>query len=507
MDKSFQELTALYNRYTDNPYITTKIHNYINHTLPNLIENLHKQQIEKEHKKMSFNEAVQEVSQLYLNKYYYIPSSELFIAYDETNFSITDEDDIQYDLLKYLGENKVYTDIKHKVNQQVIKNIRENNINIAIPESDTIQSVISLFYPSLFATKHEAQYFLTIIGDNLLKKESNTNHFVNSSLRRIVNVLSDNIHNLFGHSLLSFKGKFHDHNYKDSRLIKSNIMDYDCNNFKQKYLNIITVACHYSQRYGSSDAFVRTKITDNDLKNHIFYLKNNSPSTIVDEFICSMLSIKDTNNKDNKINSKSILYLWKLFLEKHRLPSVMFINTLKTELSSKLNYDSETDSFIGVSSHFLPFISSFINFWNDEVLIINDPLESYDYELDELTSLFKMYCDNNNISLSINEKNILNAVNHYFPDVSVVNNKYITNIKCKAWDKITEIREIMDSFKEHVKESNDVKSYSLNSLYKYYCRHANKMLPTASKSFFDKFIRETYIDHIKNNILSSTWFE
>ena len=53
MDKSFQELTALYNRYTDNPYITTKIHNYINHTLPNLIENLHKQQIEKEHKKLT----------------------------------------------------------------------------------------------------------------------------------------------------------------------------------------------------------------------------------------------------------------------------------------------------------------------------------------------------------------------------------------------------------------------------------------------------------------------
>lgn len=507
MEKSIQELSSLFNKYNDNPYITTKIQNFINHTLPNLLENIHKQQIEKEHKKITFNEAVQEISQLYLNKYYYIHSSELFIAYDEINFSISDEDDIQYDLLKYLGENKQYTDMKHKINQQVIKNIKENNLNIAIPESETIQSVISLFYPSLFSTKHEAQYFLTIIGDNLLKKELNINHFINSNLKSVINNLSDNFHNIFTCNLQTLKGKFHDHNYSDSRLIKSNTIEFDNNFLKHKYLNIFAVSCHYSQRYGSSDTFVKTKITDNDLKNYIFYLKNNSSSTIVDEFICSMLSIKDTNNNDIKINNKSILYLWKLFLEKHRLPSIMFINTLKTELISKLNYDSKTDCFIGVSSPFLPFIGSFINFWNDEVIIISDPLESYDYELDELTSLFKIYCDNNNIPLSINEKNILNAINHYFPDVSIINNKYITNIKCKGWDKITEIRDIMDSFKEHIKESNEIKSYSINSLYKYYCKHTNKSLPTSSKSFFEKFVKEIYYDHIKNNIISNTWFE
>ena len=230
MEKSMQELSLLFNKYNDNPYITTKIQNYINHTLPNLVENLHKQQIEKEHKKITFNEAVQEVSQLYLNKYYYIPSSELFVAYDEVNFSISDEDDIQYDLLKYLGENKQYTDMKHKINQQVIKNIKENNLNIAIPESETIQSVISLLHPSLFSTKHETQYFLTIIGDNLLKKELNINHFVNSNLKNVINNLSDNFHNIFTCNLQTLKGRYHDHNYSDSRLVKSNAIDNICIN-------------------------------------------------------------------------------------------------------------------------------------------------------------------------------------------------------------------------------------------------------------------------------------
>ena len=106
MDKSIQELSSLFERFADNPYITTKIQNYISHTLPNLINTLHKQQIEKESKKVTFNEAVQEISQLYLNKYYYIPSNELFVSYDETNFSITDEDDV----------NMIYLSIWEKTN-------------------------------------------------------------------------------------------------------------------------------------------------------------------------------------------------------------------------------------------------------------------------------------------------------------------------------------------------------------------------------------------------------
>ena len=507
MDKSIQELSSLFERFADNPYITTNILIYIRHTRPNLINTLHKQQIEKESKKVTFNEAVQEISQLYLNKYYYIPSNELFVSYDETNFSITDEDDVQYDLLKYLGENKQYTDMKHKINQQVIKNIKDNNLNIAIPESDTIQSVISLFYPTLFSTKHEAQYFLTIVGDNIQKKETNIIHFVNIALKNVVSIISDNLHNILGSNIQTVKSRFHDHNYNDCRLIKSNNIEFNHQCLKNQYLNIIAVACHYSQRYRCSDTFVKTKITDNDLKNYIFYLKDRTPSVIVDEFICSMLSIKNNANSDNKINNKSISYLWKLFLEKNKLPSVMFMNTLKNELISKLEYDSKSDSFIGVSSPFLPFISCFINFWNDEVKIVHDPLESYDYELDELTSLFKIHCDEHNITLSINEKNILNAIHNYFPDVSIISNKYITNITCKKWDKITEIRDIMEIFKDHTKEANEIKSYSINSLYKFYCKHADKSLPTASKSFFEKFIKDSYYDHINNNIMSSSWFE
>ena len=508
MEKSLQELTSLFEKYNGNTYITSKIQHHINHTLPGIIENLHKQQVEKEIKKITFNEAVDEVSQLYLNRYYYIPCSELFISYDETNFTIDDESDIQYELLRYLRENKQYLDMKHKINQQVVKKIKENSLTTAIPESETIQGVISLFFPSVFSSKHEAQYFLTIIGDNILKKETNLNHFVSTPLKKIVNSISENIHTILGVSLMSFKVKFHDHNYDDSRLIQSNIAEYDINHLKQKYLNIIAVSCYYSKRYGSSDSFVRTKIMDNEVKSYIFRLKNNKPSNMVDGFIYNMLSIKDTNNKDNKMSYRSIIYLWKLYLEKSMYPSVMFLSTFKTLLISKLTYDEDTDSFIGVNSPFLPFIKSFLDFWNSEVQIVHDPLESYDYELEELTFLFKKYCDDtDNVSLSINEKNILNAINHFFPDASVINSKFITNISCRSWDKVTSIKNTMESFKEHAKEQGDIKSYSINHLYKFYCRHENNTVPIASKSFFENFVKDTYGEHIKNCSIASSWFE
>lgn len=508
MEKSMQELRSLFEKYDGNTYITSKIQHHINHTLPGIIDNLHKQQLEKEIKKITFNEAVDEVSQLYLNKYYYVPSSELFISYDETNFMIDDESDIQYELLRYLRENKQYLDMKHKINQQVIKKIKENNLTTAIPESETIQAVISLFFPYVFASKHEAQYFLTIIGDNILKKETNLNHFVSTPLKKIVNNISENIHNILGTNILSFKVKFHDHNYCDSRLIQSNIVDYDIDYLKQKYLNIIAVSCYYSRRYGSSDSFVKTKIMDNDLKNYIFTLKNNNTSDMVDGFIYNMLSVKDTSNKDNKMNYKSIIYLWKLYLERNVYPSVMFLSTFKTLLIDKLTYDEDSDSFIGVNSPFLPFIKSFQDFWNSEVQIIHDPLESQEYELEELTILFKKYCDNtDNVSLSINEKNILNAISHFFPDVSVINSKFITNILCRSWDKVTSIKNTMESFKEHVKDQGNIKSYPINHIYKFYCKNETNTDPIASKSFFENFVKDTYSEYVKNSSIVSSWFE
>ena len=59
---------------------------------------------------------------------------------------------------------------KHKTKLNIIKQIRERSLFTCIPETDTIQDILYNLYPAIFTSKNCAKYFLTIIGDNILKK-------------------------------------------------------------------------------------------------------------------------------------------------------------------------------------------------------------------------------------------------------------------------------------------------------------------------------------------------
>ena len=53
-----------------------------------------------------------------------------------------------------------------------IRTIKARSPLTAIPESYTIQHTINLFIPNLFSSKYSAKYFLTLLGDNILNKNS-----------------------------------------------------------------------------------------------------------------------------------------------------------------------------------------------------------------------------------------------------------------------------------------------------------------------------------------------
>ena len=59
-----------------------------------------------------------------------------------------------------------------------MKTIKENSLLDSVPESITIQNVINALYPTLFSTKCAAKYFLTVLGDNMLRKNNNHIHYV-----------------------------------------------------------------------------------------------------------------------------------------------------------------------------------------------------------------------------------------------------------------------------------------------------------------------------------------
>jgi hypothetical protein len=105
-------------------------------------------------------------------------------------------------------------------------------------------------------------------------------------------------------------------------------------------------------------------------------------------------------------------------------------------------------------------------------------------ELDEICSVFSHYSKCN-----VNEKIILDLIKHYYPDISIEDNKYIYQIKCKLWDKR---KDIIDSLKKYKTLTPHVDFYSeeipINEIYQIYCGSKYKFI--ASKKYFEKFIKE-----------------
>jgi len=483
-EKLTKIVTELYEKYENNPVIFQKFLQHVEQ-LPEYFENTNTALIEREKRKNKLETGSDLFIQRFLqkHKYYYNSSSELFFEYNQNKFIVIKEDDIQYKILTTINENKDLTDWKHKIKVSILKQIKERDIFSCIPESETIQTVINNLCPVIFETKEASKYFLTVLGDFLLKK-CNHIYFMNPKIRPFIKEINNLACMLFGCQTMFnyFKFKYYDHKFENSRLIScqqlSN-MDSVINYFtKENNIDIFCVAAHYSQRYENGDCYLENKCQDNHLKNYSFYLRDKTEINIIDEF-CN----KNIENSDKcSISWKNVQFLWKQFIECEKIPNVLFASNLKTLLIEKFDYDSEKDVFLDCTSQHLPVVSKFIKFWSENMEQSNS--DNDELELDEICSVFSHYNKCN-----VNEKIILDLIKHYYPEIIIEDNKYIYQINCKLWDKR---KDIIDSLKKYKSIVPDVDFYAeeipINEIYQVYCGSKYKFI--ASKKYFEKFIKE-----------------
>ena len=102
------------------------------------------------------------------------------------------EDDIQHQLLTNISKDKTLMQWKYKTKINIIKQIKERNLFQCVPEPETIQKVIKNLYPFLFKSKNDVKYFLTVIGDNILKKNNDLIFLIKPTVKKIL-VELDNI--------------------------------------------------------------------------------------------------------------------------------------------------------------------------------------------------------------------------------------------------------------------------------------------------------------------------
>ena len=502
-------LEETYKKYENQPEVIKKMHEYLSKQLPHALT-LFIERINRKNK-------LEKNSELYIEKflnnsekqYFYIQQSNTFIFYDGVNYKVINEDDIWHIILSDISTQKELTPWKHKIKNTTIKKIKAKLIIQSIPESTTIQHIIQHLTPILFKSKSEVKYFLTVLGDNILKKQRTEIHFSRIESHEFLSFLQDNIQCVLGNNCFPCKTiqyKYNNQNYEECRILNFNEsvkIDSCWKGFiKSNILNLIAVSSHYSNQFQNANNYIKEKCRDEDVKHHICYLSNINSNSLIEMFTMEWL---ETSNNSGEITWSEMYYLWKSFIRTQcKLPIMpILMKNLKQCLSQKFNYNKLTDSYTMITSSKLSYVKNFQIFWNAAVEDGDD-----EFEISELWHLYLNWLSQQNIKTQgVNEEKIHFLIEH-FSKSPIIDKKTILNIKCNLWDKQEEMNEILNIVKVDLSfyQNEDIPIYNL---YKNYCSKIleSKTQKTVSKKYFEKYItRIIPAEYIKDNqLLKEYW--
>jgi len=215
---------GLYDKYMDDDYARIALVCHIKNTLPSFLQQKCDARIQREERRKTLEETSEEFIREFINSssYFYNPNIDLFFVYHNNTYKIINEDEIEHEIRTTITDqqNVELSTWKYKIKNQIIKKIKERDLLTSIPESETIQRVLNALTPFVFKNKDSAKYFLTVIGDILLKKNTNT-YFISTKAKHFISELGEESYALFGTSNMMnhFKFKFYEHKYEECRLI------------------------------------------------------------------------------------------------------------------------------------------------------------------------------------------------------------------------------------------------------------------------------------------------
>lgn len=489
--KSVDLLKNLCNKYETNSYVLQRIDYYINTFLQPTLESEQKNYEKRQDRTLTLTKEQNIFIQVFLSKhqYYYLSQNNCFYEYNGLHYNVVKEDDIIHNLLSTISKDRVLMPWKYKTKSLILKKIKERCLLKSIPDSHTIQSVLSFLVPTIFSTKNKAKYFLTIIGDNIFKKNSDLIFLINSTTKKLLTEIDNSAYVSIGNSntLHNFMTKFHEnHAFDKCRLlsINENVSVDTVKDYLSRYcLDLLCVASHYSLRYDTSDKFLK-KSADQDLKTYTLFLKNNDQNKVVELFCKECIELVSSNNYS--ISWKHIHYIWKQYISKLHLPNMIYSNTFKNLLKSKLSYDEVTDSFLNVTSKYFPAIKQFRIFWEQNVHYSTSDTFDEELELDEICSLYKDWSSNND---TITEENVLNILRHYYHDIEIMEDKYVLNVSSELFKKQSDIIGALEKMKIDLNKSESIISF--DDAYGYYCQTISSQTEIkfiVSKRYFEKFV-------------------
>ena len=487
-----EKLTEVFDNNADNEFIIEKIYNHVlglDLFIINLKRQIEERAIRKE--ELTKQKEIFTKNFLFNNQLFYNPSNNKYFYYDGTNYSNETEDDVHFKCVTGITNHHNLNDWKQKTRISVLKEIKSKSIFKTIPDTNTIQNIHSKLTPLFFKTKTETKFFLTIIGDNVLKKGSDLIYFINPKCKTFLNELQEQVNVSFGNYNVidNFKTKYKDHLFSNIRIIdvNNNIENKDLwiTFIKEYVLDFICVCIHYSNRYNTSEEFLFKEARQNFRKN-ILFLKTTNQDMLIDMFIKDFLII-DKSIK-SEIDWKNMHFLWKKFIENLNIPNVIYTNILKQKLLLKLETDN--DSFIGLTSKYLPNIEEFLCFWNENMVYeVRDNFIG-DFEISEVLLLYNDYRISKNIGFSdIEDEFIVQIIYHFMDNIEIKKDKYLLNVYSKLWNKENDV---YLSIGEYLTKSTTSDVYGA---YEYYIEQSHGKKFIVSKCFFEKCFSNYFNDN------------
>ena len=342
-----------------------RLNHYINN-LPNQLENDLKTYEQRIERNDELTNELELFSKVFLtnNKYCYLPTNNTFYNYDGKTFSIIKEDDILHNLLSTISNEGKLTQWKYKTKTNIIKQIKERHLFNSVPESYTIEKVTNFLQEILFSSKQEAKYFLTIIGDGLLRKQTNNMYFVSLNVKEFINYVNELIFAITrSYSYQSnFVTRYHSvHDITNYRLIpeRNDIKEFN-KVLENIFIDLLCVATYYSNMYQSAENFIQIEAKDS-LRDYTLFFTNKSVNNIIEDFISNYFTktneINNNNDNTNTISWQSMLKLWNKYLNELNIPNFIRYTDLKDILKTLLpvSSNSEIDDciFIGITSNHL----------------------------------------------------------------------------------------------------------------------------------------------------------
>ena len=126
-------------------------------------------------------------------------------------------------------------------------------------------------------------------------------------------------------------------------------------------------------------------------------------------------------------------------------------------------------------------------------------------EMDEILALFKQFNSGKQYNMHLTETLLQDLIHHFYPETTVIENKFIQQMKCTLWDKRSDVLNALELFKLKCSEQEDVLPKSLTDAYEFYT--AGKNAINMSKRYFERIVHEILNQHMDNDglILASWW--